>query len=827
MTNSTIPERKTQADLKQVVQSPNQYLSLEAEAAAHMKENGFIFNGSFETTGEAIKFAGRDGEKEKTEWYKADVQSFADGKVRLLVTYNSFHISLNADENYVFKSKASPPLNKSDREAEKARVVKMQQERTLKGAKDEEARKAKAKTARERFKKASQTGTSLYLERKRIGAHGIRFEKKLEETLLLIPMQDENGIIQALQEIYETKRIIGEGKKPRDKNFTNTSGGLFFVIGTIVNGQLIRVSEGYATAASCYESSECSIPHVVSFSDKAYSKVIPILRKLYPDSHIQICADGSKDPEKKSSGILEAEKAVKSVENCSFIYPIFKQGKDKDDNGDCYKDFNDLMIVEGKEEAARQLTNAMEQQPKSGQESTGTATITVQNELKKLASTLLEKEEPCANFSTKDLPRILREYIDSLCIQSDAHPIMTTTATISSLSGIIKKKIFIPKGEYFQKLYANVWLLNLYKSGGFKSTAMENGASIAREQSKDAIRKIKQIEDELRGGKKNKEDIVIKRLEDSLKDVIFPNKITAEGLLEHLGNGHAGVILTGEFGAWLQNMQNGHNTDLKGIFTELYDVPPAYRYLTKTQGDNILEEPFFSICGVSTLTWVKENLNPNDVSSGFFARFLLFTPPHSDDIPPALPRNKERPSKHAEQMIRDLLDNMDNKYEYTLSPSAKHVFEVAHSSLYSMTKSYSDKCQQILDPYLKRWSPYILKISMIMRLFEDHTSKEISDTAINSAMALLIPAIKSTALLFEGELGESDQQRKCRLIFDWLCNRIKNDKLPTWAALITSKILNGGYIEYKYPMQTLVEGGRVNEIQKPLKKDWLYVPVDK
>lgn len=451
----------------------------------------------------------------------------------------------------------------------------------------------------------------------------------------------------------------------------------------------------------------------------------------------------------------------------------------------------------------------------------------VQSELKKLAISLLEKEEPCGNFTTKYLPKILREYIDSICCQSDAHPIMITTSTLSSISGIIKKRLKIPKGEYFQTLYANLWMISLYKSGGFKSTAMENGAHIARGISKEVINKIKTIEKELREGKNKKEELENKKLEESLKDVILPNKITSEALLEHLSQGHAGVILTGEFGAWLQNMEKSNNGDLKAIFTELYDVPPCYRYKTKNQGDHILEDPFFSICGVSTLAWLKENLKPNDVSSGFFARFLLFTPPHKDNIPAALPTDKQRVNPEAEKAVRDILNNMSDRYEYKLSQSAKIVFESAHLSLYSMTKTYSDKCQEILDPYLKRWSPYILKLAMIMQLFEDPHTNEISDTSINAAMSILLPAIKSTALLFEGELGESDQQKKTRLINEWICNRIKKDKPPTWAALITSGVLEGGAGMYEYPMKTLVEGGLVNEIQKPHKKDWLYVPVKK
>lgn len=91
-----------------------------------------------------------------------------------------------------------------------------------------------------------------------------------------------------------------------------------------------------------------------------------------------------------------------------------------------------------------------------------------------------------------------------------------------------------------------------------------------------------------------------------------------------------------------------------------------------------------------------------------------------------------------------------------------------------------------------------------------------------------LPTIKSTVSLFEGELGESDQQRKGRLIYEWICNRIKKGKPPTWSALITSEILDGGAGMYEYPMKTLVEGGLVNEIKKTLKRTgYMFLLINK
>ena len=250
---------------------------------------------------------------------------------------------------------------KEDRELLE-RVAKHQQDRERK-EKEKAATEGKIRQKdRERFNKASEKGESPYLHRKHVKAHGVRFEVRANETHLLIPMMDENGQLQTIQVIHPIKRLI-EGKL-KDKFFTKgvSVKGLFLVLGTITDGELIRVSEGYATAASCYESTRCTVPHVVSFSDVAYSTVVPILRRKYPNSHIQICADGSKDPNIESSGIKEAKNALEAIRNinCSYVVPTFKEGNNKDAEGKLLKDFNDLMIAEGKEEVKKQLEHIPE-----------------------------------------------------------------------------------------------------------------------------------------------------------------------------------------------------------------------------------------------------------------------------------------------------------------------------------------------------------------------------------------------------------------------------------------------------------------------------------
>src|SRR6185436_3263312 len=329
------------------------YNDLEGKCVSQMSADGFQnVNLPLNTSGETINFAGRNGDSRDLEWYKASIKENGT----LMVTYNSHHSSLHRDDNYKFISELSNPLDEKEVQEIRERVAKTQQERGLSDAEKEQERSRKALRDRERFKKASETGNSLYLERKRVGAHGIRFEIGKQETVVLVPMLDENWELQALQEIYQTKKLFAREEKPRDKNFTNSTKGLFCLIGNIVDGQEIRVSEGYATAASCFESTGCNATHVVAFSANAYRTIIPIIRKLYPNSPILICADNNNhDNPDEGVGVKEAKQAADSLGNCSVVYPVFLEGKNKNKAGEAYADFNDLMIISGKEEVKRQI----------------------------------------------------------------------------------------------------------------------------------------------------------------------------------------------------------------------------------------------------------------------------------------------------------------------------------------------------------------------------------------------------------------------------------------------------------------------------------------
>jgi hypothetical protein len=127
----------------------------------------------------------------------------------------------------------------------------------------------------------------------------------------------------------------------------------------------------------------------------------------------------------------------------------------------------------------------------------------------------------------------------------------------------------------------------------------------------------------------------------------------------------------------------------------------------------------------------------------------------------------------------------------------------------------------MMNPFLKRWSPYLLKIAMLLRSIEAPDKEDINTKAILGAKSVVDYAVISTLHLFRTELGESEQQRKKRKILEYLAN---HGGKVTRGQLLRSKVLDGGVKEYDSQLQTLKAEGSVKADEKRSKQsNWRYI----
>lgn len=399
---------------------------------------------------------------------------------------------------------------------------------------------------------------------------------------------------------------------------------------------------------------------------------------------------------------------------------------------------------------------------------------------------ILETKDPCKGFTSDYLPPMLREYLNIKCETTESHPITILSSILSMTSATIQKKFFIPRSEYFQKLHTNIWIINISKSGAFKTTALNKGHAVAR----DIEGGIQQKYDELIALQGNKEaEDQIKQIERDIaeRSVLLPNKVSSEAFIELLSQGRGGAVMCSEFGAWLSMLTAKFNGDLKAVLTDFYDVPPSYVYHTKGGGRQVVQEPYITICGVAALPWIQDNIGKEDIESGFFPRFLIFNPKEKDSIPPALPkRNNNNLEGEQDKQIREHLCNIRPTHggEVVFGRSGRDLFETAHSGLYQKIKAIGEH-SHLCEPFLKRWSPTLLKLAMLIRVYDPENLKhnEITEDHIVAAVSILDLAVNSTINLIGKEFGDTEFQKKISNLKNYLA---KNKGRVSWEKLLKS-----------------------------------------
>lgn len=171
-----------------------------------------------------------------------------------------------------------------------------------------------------------------YLIAKGIAPHGAL----QDGDNLLYPLQVINGSTTSYQTISPTgeKRLLSKGQKK----------GAFYQFGDLT--PTLCIAEGMATAASVHESTGMCCFAAVDRGNLA--PVATALRTVYSAPFI-ICADNDQWTE-GNPGIKDANAVASAVSNCRVAYPTFKDIATKP------TDFNDLMVLEGKEAVIRQIS---------------------------------------------------------------------------------------------------------------------------------------------------------------------------------------------------------------------------------------------------------------------------------------------------------------------------------------------------------------------------------------------------------------------------------------------------------------------------------------
>jgi putative DNA primase/helicase len=206
-----------------------------------------------------------------------------------------------------------------------------------------------AMTAAELWTSAAREplGPVPYLQRKAVQAEGCRY---LRDGSIVIPLLrydlPRDQALKALQVIRPdgTKRFTKGMEKP----------GCSLRLGHVVVGEPLLICEGWATGLSLRMALERKLPVFVGLDAGNLLPVAQLLRGLYPQSPLLICADDDWRTE-GNPGRHKAHLTAKAVAECAYTWPVFQRHL----RGPKDTDFNDLALRQGLNAVRQQIRQVL------------------------------------------------------------------------------------------------------------------------------------------------------------------------------------------------------------------------------------------------------------------------------------------------------------------------------------------------------------------------------------------------------------------------------------------------------------------------------------
>jgi putative DNA primase/helicase len=218
--------------------------------------------------------------RERKGWYWLHEIRLDDGTEVLVGSYGVWRGADSNTEKVKLNLTSKP--NREQSEAIRKRLA--EDRRRAEGARKAEAQRA-AQRATAAWKRYQPTGESEYLQRKGVGAYGLRFA---DNGTLIIPLLDAQNHIHGLQVVRGKSRAAGKMEKEYWPAGLEKK-GKFHLIGLAQDGGILLLAEGYATGASLHACT--GLPVAVAFDANNLAPVAAALTKRYKGLRVLVCAD--------------------------------------------------------------------------------------------------------------------------------------------------------------------------------------------------------------------------------------------------------------------------------------------------------------------------------------------------------------------------------------------------------------------------------------------------------------------------------------------------------------------------------------------------------
>lgn len=317
------------------------------DALGQLREGGLIVDALEIDTPRPKRCLVEGADREKRGWYWLTSKAIG-GETYITGAFGVYHGNDNGKQTLKLRLDGKAvELSEDERAAIRARHAANM--KRLKALRQAEADRA-AHEAQRVWLAYLPTGTSDYLERKGVGAHGVRFAPSGNGTLAVPMLRD--GRVVGLQIIRGRDR----GKKLEKQYWPAGMDkvGAYHLLGRPVPGGVVAVAEGYATGATVFEALAGTLAVAIAFDAGSLLPVSTALARTYRTARLVVLADDDyRTP--GNPGVTAARDAAEAVGGV-WLAPSFGPQTERPMDGPKKPtDWNDLMLLEGQHVVRAQL----------------------------------------------------------------------------------------------------------------------------------------------------------------------------------------------------------------------------------------------------------------------------------------------------------------------------------------------------------------------------------------------------------------------------------------------------------------------------------------
>ncbi len=314
--------------------------------------------------------------------------------------------------------------------------------------------------------------------------------------------------------------------------------------------------------------------------------------------------------------------------------------------------------------------------------------------------------------------------IDYLEPLTDAPRDFKLMASIMTLSMVIGNKIYIQFGS--QRIYPNLWLILIAPSSLYrKSTILHNCRSL--------VEKVN-------------------------PEMILPNEITPEALLDTLQDRPVGTFIWSEFAGALSSWERSYMMGTKEFLSDIFDCPSFYQRKLKS-AEYTIKNPCVGIFTGTALSWFLSKIKDGDLRGGFLARFCYILPGEKNQFI-AIPAAPDMVK--ANRLVKFLNGLKDINYRMDTSVIHRDYENWLREHEYELGKNPE---HELLSGFYSRLAIYVLKFSMIYQIALQ-PNPVISKDALSYAIALVEGLKKNVKKLVIEDIVFDPRERDKRRILD-------------------------------------------------------------